>query len=203
MKQLFRLTVILMVMAFAMNAQAQTIGLKAGLNMASMVIEVDDEKADDIKMKPGFHIGATFEMPFGDMLAFEPGALLSTKGYKLDGDPDDYVFNVMYVEVPLNAKAYFDIGEVKLFALAGPYIGIGVTGTSKVGDESEDIEWGTEVDEANRIDYGLNIGAGVQIGAIEAGIGYGLGLGNMSNADDHSYKHRVLGISVAYKLGMN
>lgn len=203
MKQLFRLTAILMVMSFAMNAQAQTFGLKAGLNLASMVIKVDDEKADDIKTKPGFHIGVTYEMPFGDMLAFEPGLLLSTKGYKMDGNPDDFVFNLMYVEIPLNAKAYFDLGELKLFAIAGPYIGIGITGKSKLGDDSEDVEWGTDTGEANRIDFGVNIGAGVQIGAIEAGIGYGLGLGNMSNADDVSFKHRVFGVSVAYKLGMN
>jgi len=192
-----------MVMAFAVNAQAQTFGVKAGLNLSSMVIKVNDEKADDILMKPGFHLGATYEMPFGDMLAFEPGLLLSTKGYKMDGDPDDFVFNLMYVEIPLNAKTYFDLGGLELYALAGPYLGFGLSGKGKMGDDSEDVEWGSEKTEANRLDYGLNIGAGVKIGAIEAGIGYGLGLGNMSNADDVSYKHRVLGVSFAYKLGLD
>lgn len=203
MKRLINLAAILLIMALGLNLQAQTIGVKAGLNFSNMLIKAGDNKVDDIKMKPGFHIGATYEMPFGDMLSFEPGLLISTKGYKIDGNPDDFTYNLVYVEIPLNAKTYFDLGGIEVYAIAGPYLGLGVTGKGKLGDNSEDVEWGSGEDDASRFDFGLNIGAGVKFGAIEAGLGYGLGLGNLSNEDDETYRHRVIGISVAYKLGMD
>ena len=33
-------------------------------------------------MNPGFHIGATMDYPFSDVLSLETGLLLSTKGVK-------------------------------------------------------------------------------------------------------------------------
>ncbi len=58
--------------------------------------------------------------------------------------------NLFYLDIPLTAKASFDLGDAKVFGLFGPYIGMGLTGQSKTvttidgktEKEKEDVEWG-------------------------------------------------------------
>ena len=71
--------------------------------------------------------------------------------------------------------------------------------------EEEDVEWGSdeENDDLKRLDFGLTMGAGVEISSIQIGLTYGLGLANISSYNDNGNKinNRVLGISVGYKFG--
>ncbi|MDP3463019.1 MAG: porin family protein [Bacteroidales bacterium] len=208
MKKIIALIACLIAFTYATETYAQIFGVKAGLNMSTMLAKDDDDTySDDLKSLLGFHIGATAELPFGDMFAFEPGLLISTKGYKVDSDSYEGTLSLMYVEVPLNAKAYLEVGGIKLYGTAGPYLGFGVTGKFKSDDDDESVEWGSDEDESDfkRLDFGLNIGAGAQFGPIEAGLTYGLGLANISPSSGNGYKenNRVFGISVAYKLGMD
>jgi len=46
---------------------------------------------DDMKMKPGFHLGATVDIPFNDILSLEPGLFITTKGFKYE--QDQIIFN--------------------------------------------------------------------------------------------------------------
>lgn len=116
--------------------------------------------------------------------------------------------NLLYIDVPLNAKASFDLGGAKLFVLAGPYAGFGITGKYKIKSEGlsieQDIEWGTdEESDLKRLDFGINAGVGVQINSFEISAGYGLGLANLAPQTEGGYKiaNRVIGISLCYKFG--
>ena len=218
MKNLIKLCIVALMLTIVTESFSQTFGVKAGLNLSNMLIKDDDDTySDDFKMNPGFHIGPTVEFPINEIFSFESGLLLSTKGFKLSeketygGETYEYKqkVNLFYLDIPLTAKATYDIGGVKIYGTFGPYIGLGLSGKSKYEEDGdtneEDINFGSDEDEDDlkRLDYGLTAGAGIELNYIQIGINYGLGLANISiyNDDGSKFNNRVLGISVGYKFG--
>jgi hypothetical protein len=221
MKYLVKLFVV--VIAFTMITDellAQNFGLRGGLNLADMLLK-DEDGSVDTKIKPGFHIGATAEFPISEILSFEAGLLLSSKGFKISEEIEifgetyklEQKFNLLYLDIPLAAKARFDVGGVKIYSVFGPYVGMGLSGKDKLKvtrngvteeEEERDIEWGSD-DESDlkRLDFGLTMGAGVEINSIQIGLTYNLGLANIVPFQEfgEKIKNRVLGISVGYKFG--
>ena len=223
MKNFTKLFMIAIAMTMATNGlYAQKIGIKAGFNLSNMLIE-DEIYSNDFKMKPGFHLGAIVDIPLNDMFSIETGLLLSTKGFKLSEEETEmgetfkyeFKYNLIYLDIPLTAKASFNVGDAKIYGAFGPYIGIGLSGTVKselsfageTESDSEIIDWGSDEnnDELKRLDYGLTMGVGVEINSIQIGITYGLGLANISPYVEYDSKinNRVLGISVGYFFGGN
>jgi outer membrane protein W len=202
----------LMIIIASATVDAQIkFGARAGLNLPSMRFkDYEGEKTgdEDRAIKLGMNIGATAEFAFSDMLSFETGLGIYTMGQKWKDSDYSSSINTLYLNIPLTVRAGFDLGGIKAFALAGPYVGVGLTGKYKFtyDDESDesDIDWGSsEEDDMKRLDYGLIIGAGVQFGAIEVGAFYGLGLANVE-ADPYeksSSKNGFFSLSVGYKLG--
>lgn len=214
---------LIMVIAIATTnvSYAQILGVRAGLNLSNM-LDKDDEgtNSNDFKMKPGFNVGPTVEFPINEMFSFESGLLLSTKGFKYDekgsdgGETYEYNLksNLLYLDIPLTGKAYFDVKVAKIYGALGPYIGIGLSGKVKSEDTymgqtdsfNDDIKWGSdqETDDLKRLDYGLTIGAGVLINSIQIGLTYDLGFANISAYTDGGAKtsNRVLALSVGYKF---
>ena len=222
MKNLLKLLIVVIGFTMTTESYAQTFGVKAGLNLSNMLVEDDDDTySDDFKVNPGFHVGATAEFPITELFSFETGLLLSTKGFKVSeeetfmGETVKYEskLNLIYLDIPLTAKASFDLGGARIYGVFGPYIGMGLSGKSKfeitaMGEtetEEEDIKLGSDEDEddVKRLDFGLTMGAGVEISSIQIGLSYGLGLANISPYTDGGSKisNRVLGISVGYKFG--
>lgn len=209
MKNLMKLFVVVIALTISTGSVAQEFGIKAGLNLANMLVKDDDETySDDLDMKPGFHLGVTAEFPIADMFSFETGLLFSQKGYKFElnmfGESWEYTLTLNYLEIPLQGKLNYDLGGAILYGQLGPYVGIGLTGKFKFDDEEEDVEWGSDEEEHDfkRLDFGLSVGAGVQISNFTIGASYGLGLMNISPYSDDGYKenNRVIGISIGYKL---
>ena len=222
MKKLVQFVIMLCLIGFASESFAQRLGIKAGLNLSTMTYKDNEETySDDFKSNPGFHAGITAEFGASNMLSFETGLLYTTKGFKasekenLMGATFEYeaVRTLNYLEIPLLAKANFNLGGATLYGTAGPYVAMGISGQDKLtfkfdGEtetETEDIKWGSdeENDDLRPLDYGLSFGAGVEIGSIQLGASYGLGLANISayRADDDVAKNRVLSVSVGYKFG--
>jgi len=218
MNNLMKLLIVVIALTLATESFAQSFGVKAGLNLSNMLAKDDDDTySDDFKMHPGFHLGATAGFPITDMFSFETGLLLSTKGFNEDFQEDGYEYkdkvNLVYLDIPLTAKASFEVGSIAVFGVFGPYIGIGLSGKDKweltIDGETESgedkVKWGSdkENDDLKRFDFGLVMGAGVEINAIQIGLNYNLGLANISSYDEGGYtnKNKVLGISVGYKFG--
>jgi hypothetical protein len=216
MKTLLRLLLVVIVMGLTNPGFTQNFGIKAGLNLSNMLVKDDDERySDDLNILPGFQVGATVEFPIKDMFGIETGILVSTKGFKYDEDELGYAggTTLYYIDIPINGKAYFDVGDVKIYGAFGPYIGIGIYGQTKAkysygGDtqtEKQDIKWGKDDDEDDlrRIDMGLSFGAGVEVSSFVFGIAYELGLANISSyiSDGAKMKNRSFGITVGLKFG--
>lgn len=209
MKNIMRLFVITIALLMTSNMFGQQISIKGGLNFANMISKYEDDKSER-KIKPGIHLGATSEFAFSDLISFEPGLLLSTKGYTKKEGAYKFSANLIYLDIPLAAKATFDLGSIKMYAKLGPYLGLGLSGKAKYKydglSESEKIKFGSDKEESNlkRLDYGLTTGAGVIINSLQIGLDYGLGLANLApGGGDYKINNRVLGISVGYRLGGN
>ena len=205
---------IVFISLFCLQSNAQTFGLKAGLNLSNMIFKDDDVNySNDLNNIPGFHIGAIVDMPFNDFLSFESGLLFTTKGYKYYEESEGYNYNVKvklyYPDIPLTIKASHDLWKgLKMFGTAGPYVGVGLSGNVKGNVEGnnnkENINWGSsDKDTFKRLEWGLTFGGGVEINSIIIGISYDLGLSNISSYQDNGVtaKNKVLKFSVGYMFG--
>lgn len=219
MKNLSKLAFIVIFLAASLPTLAQ-ITIKGGLNLSTMVVKDDEGTySEDFKMRPGFHFGVTTEFKISDMASFETGLLLMNKGFKdsqketYGGETFVYDENVslLYLDIPLLAKAYFSVGDMKIYGALGPYAGIGLSGkdhwesSGMDGSDSgtDDIKWGSgDQDHLKRLDYGIWLGAGVEIKSIMLGAFYNYGLANISATTDGGSKinNRVVGISVGYVI---
>jgi len=209
-----KLLLVVIALTTATDLFSQTLGVRAGLNLSNMLMKDDEDTySDDFKMVPGFHVGATAEFPISDLLSFETGLILSTKGFKVEESGAEIKANLFYLDIPLTIKATHDLGGAKIFGALGPYLGMGLSGkykyeyTSGGTTESDDesVEWGSdeEDDDLKRFDFGLVVGAGVEINVIQIGVFYNLGIANISSYNDDGTKaaNRVLGISLGYRFG--
>jgi hypothetical protein len=134
--------------------------------------------------------------------------------------------NPLYIEVPVNAVIKLPLpgSGSNIFFGAGPYIAMGVGGKRKIEGKSlnvafsskEKIEYsnddpstfnneeGTGLGVMRRFDYGFNGTAGFQFKSTMLALNYGHGLAKLqsgsNNSSDNNNKHRVLSISVGFKL---
>lgn len=221
MKNAIKLFAVSIFMLSTTGIFAQTLGVQAGLNFSTIRFSDDDGSYnDDFDSKVGFNAGLTAEFPIAEMFSIETGLLVSTKGVRSTLETNVFgvttkatdKLNLVYLDIPINARVNIPIGNTKIFATTGPYIGIGLTGKAKSelevnGDttkETVDVSWGNDdlEDDFKRLDFGVSLGGGIQIRAVEVGISYAVGLANTSpfNGNGTKRTNRVLSVSVGYKF---
>lgn len=225
MRKLMNISIVILVCAISAESFAQTFRVKAGLNLSKVHEKYPDMTyRDDYSIKPGFHLGGTAEYPLSEIFFFETGMFFSTKGYKyeekIDGYSTNEKLNLYYVDIPLTAKVSIEFGNINVYGFLGPYIGIGLIGKVKTelfvprlgqNNEETNVEWGSGPhDNYKRLDYGLQVGLGIEKKSIQFGLTYGLGLADISpdpndenNITDYVpiTRNRVVGISIGYKFG--
>lgn len=186
------------VLAMTATANAQ-IGfiVRGGYNGANL-----KGGAVETKMRSGFRIGAAGDITVynGGMsrISIQPGIDFSTKGAKMtEKDPlekasVDVNFNLNYIDIPVLANFSFDLGNnLGVFVNAGPYLGFGIGGNTKVSGEAEGISGNFNVKEdpfgdkgfLKRFDWGAQVGAGVEYGKIQLGLGTQFGFGDLAKSD--------------------
>lgn len=198
-----KLILLLFIVVFAQIANAQVFGIKGGVNFANMSFS-----ASGIDVSPksilGIHVGPIAEFELQESLYFNTGILYSLKGYKMKmdfmGETAEASVKFNYLEIPLNFAYKHPLSETsKLFAQAGPYLGYALSGKGESDGETEDVEFGDG--EMKRMDFGIGIGAGIELGSIAASLNYQLGLANIVDDPDVKVRNKVFQISVAYMFG--
>lgn len=197
MKQ--KLTWIFVFSILITTANAQKIGIKAGLSLANAQYEYTQTSISTSNLT-GVLAGIIVEAPISNVIYFNSGILFSQKGTKLSLLGVEIKFPVNYLEMPINFAYKYDLGTSKLFVQTGPYLGVGLSAKMKSGGQEETLEFGSGTDQMNRIDLGFNFGAGLEIKKVQLGINYGLGLINLSNDPDELMKNGALSFSVAVFL---
>ncbi len=160
--------------AYTANAQSRFV-VKAGLDFSKM----DDIKLDNVNQswnsQTGFHAGVGFQYKIPVIgLSFQPEVLYSQKRTEFfrevssDSYNWDYVTN--NVEVPINVQWGIDILFLRPFVFAAPYLSYAV---SVLGHGPTQDNW----DDSRRFDYGLGLGAGLEIWKLQITGKYNWGFG--------------------------
>ncbi len=224
MKKLLLCSVLLAGLGLAANAQKSPvkIGVKAGVSFPKVTFS-GDEGQESAKTNTSFYVGGLVDISVSKTFSVQPGLTLTGKGYKYESSgafgnisyADAGKTSLMYLEVPVNLVANFEIGPGKIFVGAGPYYGFAISGKSKYSTsttangvtstdtEDVDVKFGSS-DESNykRGDFGLNLLGGYQLkNGFNIHAGYGLGLSNISSTDEDGYKEKNRVFSVG--LGFN
>lgn len=211
MKKVFLFVVAL---SFATVVSAQKIGLKAGVNLATQSLKLDNKKVDGNKMILGYQVGAIVTMPIGP-LELEANLLLSAKGSKLEKETNIMGISskatikqsLLYLDIPVKVNYVMDLGGLGVFVGVGPTFGYGIHGKTKSKsttnsqslENDSKIKWGSKVDEVKPFSIGLGFQGGVVLmDKIRVGASYDMGLSNMSNVEKTSHKNSVFTIFAAY-----
>ncbi|MCJ7446064.1 MAG: PorT family protein [Bacteroidales bacterium] len=169
---------------------AQSIGIKAGFSLAEGMYKLYVTKIPTSCIV-GFPIGISGDMPISESFFLNSGFLFIKKGTKADISGAEEKVRIRYLEIPVNVVYKHDSVTWKLFAQAGPYVGIGLSARIKQEDNKEKVGFGPEADQYKRMDYGINIGFGIEVDPVQIGINYGFGFINISNFPSEVYKCQI------------
>ena len=194
---------------------AQTIGLQAGLNLASQSIGSSESGGFTISTssKAGFIIGGVAQFPLSKFIAFRPELNYIQKGSKTsDGTTDESVIIALnYLDLPLNFIYSSDARKGQVFFGAGPTIGLGMSGYTKIKSGAQELsvdikfdgksedEVTDEYGHLKALDFGFNILAGYKFSqGLFVNTGYTFGLSNISTAVENSLKNKGFFIKLGY-----
>jgi len=190
---------IIITLTFALTSiYAQSnLGIRGGVNFSTQSFDgVEDVETGSLA---GWQLGLNYEIAASESFAVRPGVEYAVKGGRLSiDDAGDLLetenkFHYLYVPIDL----VFDLSIVDIFA--GPYFQYALSGSSTTGDVNVDLDF--DQNDVNRTDYGLNVGANVDIGdKIYVGGYYSLGMGNLSNEVDLDIKNSSLNLFLTYRL---
>ena len=154
-------------LALAVSAYAQ-VGISAGLTSASATLE---DAAKDVKggAVNSYHVGLTYKIGIGNILAIQPAILYNVKGSNFnieDITSTTMNFKTGFVEVPVELQLGFGIGTIaRIYVLGEPYVGYAITNevttSSAIAAAANSQKTWDNV--KNRLEYGVGIGAGVEL----------------------------------------
>ena len=200
------------------NVSAQnsplTFGVRAGGNLSTFIGDYTDE----LSPKFGFNVGVTMDYAFSQNLFLMTGLEFTTKGTRFEDSIMEEgirinvtaTMNPMYLQLPVHLGYKIDIGnDMRLVLRAGPYIAYGIggqitaRGSARVEgvtisvEESEDIfgEDGME-----RFDFGVGLGVGVEFGRFNVGLGYDVGLRNLTGESDVRWNNMNAHLTVGFRF---
>ncbi len=161
------------------SANAQ-FGVVAGLTSSSSNIE---EAAESIKSVNMYHVGVTYKIGIGNMLAVQPALIYNVKGSRLDAlaGVEDINFKTGYLELPVQVQLGFGVGSLaRVYGFAEPFIGYAITNKTKFGDV---VDKGFD-NLAQNFEYGVGLGAGVELFRhLQVSVKYFWNLGDVYGAD--------------------
>ena len=183
-------------------ASGQEIGVKAGVNFASLTPEEDEEP--DISRRVGAVGGAWVRTPPTARFSFQVEGLFSEKGVKFESGGFGAEVALRYIEVPLLARAGFGASSsaVRGFVVGGvaPAFKVSARGKSTFDGQEQSTDIG---DEISALDFGLVAGAGLEFGRVLVEARYTYGLPHINtddNGDEDRIKNRVFGVMAGFRF---
>lgn len=151
-------------------------GIKGGVNFSNLYTKDGDEKSD---MIVGYNAGLFAKLPVSRHFAIQPELYFTTKGakinYSLLGVSGSNEYTLNYLELPI--LAVVNITD-NLNIQVGPYVSY-LLGGKNVNDASFNIlDYHKNIDneDFNKLDAGLALGVGIDIGRVGIGARYNYGL---------------------------
>lgn len=183
-------------------------GVKAGGNFSMLYVSGDNKglNGDQYNGRFSYHFGGLMEYSFTDMFSIQPELMYLNHGANLKSENSmamkDGHITLNTIQLPVNAKATFNLKKTKLFVYAGPYVAFNVYG--KLAGTMND---GTSVDESlfsdgsdiKRLDYGVGLGVGLELNnKFTVSLGNQIGLRDINGAEGAQMKAGNITLSAGW-----
>ncbi|MDD3431337.1 MAG: porin family protein [Bacteroidales bacterium] len=226
--------VLIMAVLFQGLAFAQLkLGVKAGANISNLSGYTSQDLINDVKGANSYQFGILAKVKLGDFICLQPEVLLSMKGAELANDQSSAALNALsglmggepipnslhlkttYLEVPLNIQAGIGLGSLaRVYGQVSPYLSYliadDIDGAEDFYAAYKDFLSDYDGQPLNSFDYGIGLGAGVEVLFLQLSVKYDFSLNEFKEVpalggllDDvnplfSSLKHRNLSISLAF-----
>jgi long-subunit fatty acid transport protein len=175
---------------------------------------------DNIGLKPVIDLGFGLTYNLSDRLRFQSGIQYSPRGFNASSKLTDSTFTdntleLHYLDICPNFSysfGGFNTYGTRLIVWGGPYLGIGIGGKNYASGTILNTK-GTRADSTynntkftfsnglNRIDYGFNVGLGIQIEKFtQVGIAYSMGFNNIADNKNFNIYNQSIGFFVAVQF---
>ncbi len=185
MKKLVFAAAIVAATVFCTDASAQRynsarVGLMGGFTSSSTSIKDADSKSVSL-----YHIGVTAEIPLLGGFAIQPGLLYQVKGVSADKfnsipiskSLESFETKVGYLEVPVQVQWGLDLLAFRPYVFAEPFVGF------RVGQNTKGEIAGKLKDDLKKVEYGLGLGAGVDVWRLQLSVKYFWNFGKIYDKD--------------------
>ena len=163
---------------------------KAGIGISNLA----GSDNEGLKTAISFKLGVGYDFAISESFSVEPAAMLTNKGFKIDGFTG-YATRY-FLEVPVMAAYKMNLNDnCQLVLNAGPFVSYGLFGS--------DIEWSNEgktnvFDAFNRFEAG--VGAGVKLAFSRVAVGVDFNRALTKAMDDVNVYSQVIGLTFGYKF---
>ena len=172
MKRLFMMVVAALFLCGITASAQPKWGVTAGLNFnTSKFTDVD------VKARTGWSAGATclVDLPLG--FSLQPSLVYHQKGANIT---DNISQNVGYLELPVSVQWGPDLLIFRPFLDVTPYIGYALSSDTKVSLPGLNFDWDSW-EGKKRFEYGVGIGAGVNVWRLQLIARYNWNFGSLYN----------------------
>jgi hypothetical protein len=174
------------------QASAQEATLKVGLT--SSTFTVGDRPAGDPTRGRGWLAGASFFLTAADLGGWQLEALFIQKHARNVTRLGDSL-ELSYLEVPIVLHGdVWQQDDRGIFFIAGPSLAVNLQARYTEDGTSEDVK-----DDIARVDAGLHLGGGVELGPLVVDARYILGLRSVFHVDDVAFRNRTFAITAGVR----
>jgi hypothetical protein len=204
MMKKIKMTLLAVALMVATVANAQfSWGVQGGVNLSNLSFDQDIPLS--VNPKIGFNIGLMADYDFAHNMAIQSGLFFTTKGAKSEreilGNELKTTINLMYLQIPVHFAYKVDVTPgARIVFHGGPYAAYGVGGSHKVNGKKVDDSKIFGDDGYRPFDFGLGIGVGAEFGQIFVGLGWDMGLANISRGDVGTLRNQNAFLTVGYKF---
>lgn len=179
MKRLFVLLLAAVLICTTANAQGG-FGIKGGVMLNSMSDIKITDMASSVKSKTGFHAGVLYKIKLPLGFALQPELMYVSTASSMRTEIKDLSldFKTHSIQLPVGLQWGIDLVLFRPYLQFVPYIGYAIA----KGKDLKDVAW----DDINRFEYGLGIGAGIEIWKFQLSGRYSWELGK---ANDFQWKN--------------
>ena len=182
-----RIVLVVMMACCMSQVDAQVrFGIKGGVNFENFSYKNAQEELT-IDNSVGWQAGALlqFKIPVVE-IGVQPELLYTVKKADVKDGVKNESNSIHYFEVPLNVQWGFNLAFIRPYVMAGPYFGYAV-------------EFGGDVFKSHidRFDWGIGLGAGIELWKLQLGARYSWGLQNVSGVKEFEMKNNTFTLSLA------
>lgn len=162
------------------RVKAGNFGLTGGVSLIGI-------KTPDMRTATGYHAGVTykFRLPVG--FAVQPSLLYHAKASRSDGELVNAELNVGYLELPVSLQWGPDLLLFRPFLDVSPFIGYGLNHKMDFRAFGADGAQTSLVWDSwslmNRLEYGLGLGAGIEVWKLQFVCRYNWNFGPLLNSE--------------------